>query len=160
MTIYIGGRNLTTEDFRQIVFHHAPVALDEQALETVRENFDFLEEFSKNKIIYGINTGLGPMSQYKVQEKDRLALQYNLIRSHAAGTGKPIEDVHVKALLIARLNMLMKGYSGIHPSAVILLKDFINHDIFYHPKVIFGTPASFSKVKFLYNHIDGYRSEG
>jgi histidine ammonia-lyase len=129
MTIYIGGRNLTTEDFRQIVFHHAPVALDEQALETVRENFHFLEEFSKNKIIYGINTGLGPMSQYKVQEKDRLALQYNLIRSHAAGTGKPIEDSHIKALLIARLNMLMKGYSGIHPSAVILLKDFINHDI-------------------------------
>ena len=69
------------------------------------------------------------MSQYKVQEKDRLALQYNLIRSHAAGTGKPIEDLHVKALLIARLNMLMKGYSGDPASAVILLKDFINHDI-------------------------------
>ncbi len=129
MTIYIGGRNLTTEDFREIVFDKAEVALDDRALEIIHENFQFLEEFSKNKIIYGINTGLGPMSQYKVHETDRLTLQYNLIRSHAAGTGKPIEDLHIRALLLARLNMLMKGYSGIHPSVVILLKDFLNHDI-------------------------------
>jgi histidine ammonia-lyase len=129
MTIYIGGRNLTTKDFRQVVIHRANVALDDQALKTIHENFHFLEEFSKNKIIYGINTGLGPMSQYKVQDKDRIDLQYNLIRSHAAGSGKPIEDRHVRSLLLARLNMLMKGYSGIHPSAVILLKDFLNLDI-------------------------------
>ena len=129
MIITIGGRNLTTEDFRQIVFNRTEIRLDEGALKTVGENFYFLEEFSKNKIIYGINTGLGPMSQYKVLEKDRITLQYNLIRSHAAGTGQPIEPAHIRALLIARLNMLMKGYSGVHPSVVILLKDFITLDI-------------------------------
>ena len=129
MIITIGGRNLTTEDFRAVVFDKTEISLDPQALEIILENFKFLEEFSKNKIIYGINTGLGPMSQYKVQEKDRITLQYNLIRSHAAGTGRPIENLQVRALLLSRLNTLMKGYSGIHPSVVILLKDFINHDI-------------------------------
>lgn len=127
--IIIGERDLCLEDFRQIVFHQVPVALDSGALTAVGDSFDFLKEFSKNKIIYGINTGLGPMSQYKVKEEDRLALQYNLIRSHAAGAGRPIGEIHVKALMVARLNTLMKGYSGIHPSVVELLKDFINHDI-------------------------------
>jgi histidine ammonia-lyase len=127
--IIIGGRDICLEDFRQIIFHQVPVALDPAALTAVGDSFDFLKEFSKDKIIYGINTGLGPMSQYKVKEQDRLALQYNLIRSHAAGAGRPIGEIHVKALMVARLNTLMKGYSGIHPSVVELLKDFINHDI-------------------------------
>jgi histidine ammonia-lyase len=127
--IVIGGRDLCLEDFRQIIFHQVPVTLDPAALKAVSDSFDFLKDFAKDKIIYGINTGLGPMSQYKVREQDRLALQYNLIRSHAAGAGRPIEEIHVKALMVARLNTLMKGYSGIHPSVVELLKSFINHDI-------------------------------
>ncbi len=129
----IGSRNLILEDFRQIVTEGSAVALDEGALSEVGQNFRFLEEFARNKIIYGINTGLGPMSQYKVQDKDRIALQYNLIRSHAAGSGTPLEEPHVKALMVARLNTLMKGYSGIHPSVVLLLKEFINKGI--HPVV-------------------------
>ncbi|MCK9400127.1 MAG: aromatic amino acid ammonia-lyase [Bacteroidales bacterium] len=127
--IVIGGRDICLEDFRQIIFHQVPVLLDSAALTAVSDCFHFLKEFSHDKIIYGINTGLGPMSQYKVKEQDRLALQYNLIRSHAAGAGRPIEEIHVKALMVARLNTLMKGYSGIHPSVVELLRDFINHDI-------------------------------
>jgi histidine ammonia-lyase len=127
--VVIGGRTICLEDFQQIVFHRAPVELDPGSLAGVGKSFDFLREFSQDKIIYGINTGLGPMSQYKVQDKDRLALQYNLIRSHAAGSGKPIDEIHVRALMIARLNTLMKGYSGIHPSVVELLRDFINKDV-------------------------------
>lgn len=120
---------MTLLDFQQIIFRQAPVRLDADSLKAVDDSFQFLKEFSKDKIIYGINTGLGPMSQYKVKEQDRLNLQYNLIRSHAAGAGRPIDELHVKALMVARLNTLMKGYSGIHPSVVELLRDFINHDI-------------------------------
>jgi histidine ammonia-lyase len=127
--ITIGGRNLILEDFTEVVMNRAWIETDPAALDAIGENFHFLEEFSRNKIIYGINTGLGPMSQYKVQEKDRISLQYNLIRSHAAGSGTPIEPEHVRALMLSRLNMLMKGYSGVHPSVVILLKDYLNHDI-------------------------------
>jgi histidine ammonia-lyase len=129
MMTEIGGREIRLEDFQKILFGQERVGLDPEALSAVNSSFLFLSEFSKDKIIYGINTGLGPMSQYKVKEADRLALQYNLIRSHAAGTGHPISEVHVKALMVARLNTLMKGYSGIHPSVGELLRDFINHGI-------------------------------
>jgi histidine ammonia-lyase len=127
--IIIGGRDISLEDFNQIIFRQERIDLDPGAVAAVKNSFVFLKEFSGDKIIYGINTGLGPMSQYKVKDEDRLALQYNLIRSHAAGTGRSIGEMHVKALMVARLNTLMKGYSGIHPSVVELLRDFINHGI-------------------------------
>ncbi|MFO7614720.1 MAG: aromatic amino acid ammonia-lyase [Bacteroidales bacterium] len=128
--VVIGGRDIGLGDFQKILFDGEPVVLDEKALTDVENSFSFLKEFSRDKIIYGINTGLGPMSQFRVQEKDRLALQYNLIRSHAAGSGYPLKEIQVKALMVARLNTLMKGYSGIHPSVVILIRDFINKGIY------------------------------
>jgi histidine ammonia-lyase len=125
--IVVGGRNISAEDFYAVLFKGGHVSLDENALRSVEENFRFLEGFARDKIIYGINTGLGPMSQYKVAESDRLALQYNLIRSHAAGSGDAIPVLYVRAAMLARLNMLMKGFSGIHSDAVFLLRDLLNH---------------------------------
>lgn len=116
-------------DFERVVFQGEKISLDVNALEEVKKNFEFLSDFSRDKIIYGINTGLGPMSQYRVKEEDRISLQFNLIRSHASGAGKPLNTLFVKALMMARLNTLMKGFSGIHPEAVQLLSGLINHDI-------------------------------
>ena len=56
--------------------------------EKVAANHQFLKNFSNEKLIYGINTGFGPMAQYKVSETNRKQLQYNLIRSHSSGGGK------------------------------------------------------------------------
>ena len=67
--------------------------------EKVENCYNFLKEFSKGKVIYGLNTGLGPMAQYKIGKKKQQQLQYNLIRSHSAGTGPPISDIYVKSLI-------------------------------------------------------------
>jgi len=53
----------------------------------------FLNLFHQDKIIYGINTGLGPMAQYRIDEADRINLQYNAIRSHASGCGEPVDKL-------------------------------------------------------------------
>jgi len=127
--VIIGGRKLESADFYNILFGGGKVELDKQALGVVEKSYLFLEEFASDKIIYGINTGLGPMAQYKVNRKDQVQLQYNLIRSHASGAGNNIPNRAVKALMVARLNNFMQGYSGIHPSIPVLLKDFINHGI-------------------------------
>ncbi len=127
--VIIGGRALNSQDFYDILFAGKKVVLDEGAMAEVEKSFHFLEDFASDKIIYGINTGLGPMAQYKVDSKDQEQLQYNLIRSHASGAGNNIPNRAVRALMIARLNNFMQGYSGIHPSIPVLLKDFINHGI-------------------------------
>ena len=125
----IGQKVLSLDDFSDILYKNSPVTLAETALEKVRVNFQFLQQFSSNKLIYGINTGFGPMAQYKVSEANLLALQYNLIRSHSSGSGPLLSSVLVKALMVARLNSLMLAFSGVHTDVVELLKELIDKDI-------------------------------
>lgn len=128
--IKIGGTPLTIEDFNKILYKGQKIELDEAALAKVEESFSFLKTFSKDKLIYGINTGFGPMAQYRISEQDRIDLQYNLIRSHCTGAGNRLSDIFVKSSMICRLTSLMQGYSGIHPEVVILLKELINQDVY------------------------------
>jgi histidine ammonia-lyase len=120
---------LSIKDFTSIIFNNNKVTVSDLVIKRVQESFDFLKEFSGNKIIYGVNTGFGPMAQYRIKDEDRLQLQYNLIRSHSSGTGKPISPINVKAIILARLNTLSIGNSGVHPSVIHLMKEFLNRDI-------------------------------
>jgi len=127
--VEIGSRNLSLINFSDIVFKADQITLNPVALEKVDASFQFLKHFSTGKLIYGINTGFGPMAQYKISDENRLQLQYNLIRSHSSGMGNTISPLLGRAVLLARLNSLMQAHSGIHTSLVELLAAFINHDI-------------------------------
>jgi histidine ammonia-lyase len=127
--ILIGQSALSLNDFAEIIFNHQDVAVDKAALDKVDVNYNFLKKFSSNKLIYGINTGFGPMAQYKVSEDNILQLQYNLIRSHASGSGNLMDPQLVKALMIARLNSFIQAYSGVHTDVIELLTALINHNI-------------------------------
>ena len=124
--ISIGSRNLQLSDFEKVLFQNEQITLDSQALARVKKNYEFLHAYAKDKVIYGINTGLGPMAQIKISDEDQKALQYNLIRSHSSGAGNHFSADIAYATVFARLNSLMKGYSGIHADAVNLLADFVN----------------------------------
>lgn len=129
MKVEINGGQLTLRDFEKIVFDDATVVLNKAALKEIDQCFTFLKKFSNKKLIYGINTGFGPMAQYRIENEDRFNLQYNLIRSHASGCGEMLPPSFLKATLVARLSSLMKAKSGIHRSTVERLRDFINLDI-------------------------------
>lgn len=130
--VKIGDKPLSLKDFNNIVYNKIPVLLSEEGLKKVEDSHEFLTQFAKDKIIYGINTGFGPMAQYKIQDTDQIQLQYNLIRSHAMGCGELMPAVCVRALMVARLNTVMLGYSGVHNSVVRLLTEFLNFDIIPH----------------------------
>ncbi len=125
----IGASFLTLDHFSAILFNDEKLSLDKSAMDKVKASFEFLKDFSSGKLIYGINTGFGPMAQYKVSDENRVKLQYNLIRSHSAGTGTVMTPQLGKAVMVARLNSLMQAHSGIHPSLVTLLAAMINLDI-------------------------------
>ncbi|MGA9591291.1 MAG: aromatic amino acid ammonia-lyase [Salegentibacter sp.] len=120
---------LNLEDFFEVLFENQEIELEKELLDRMEESFRFLKEFSRNKIIYGVNTGFGPMAQYKIKEKDRVQLQYNLIRSHASGSGIPMQPLYVKSLMLARLNTLSLGKSGVHNSVARSMQQLINKDI-------------------------------
>ena len=117
------------EDFIKIVFKENKVEINQETEKIISESYEFLKEFSKDKIIYGVNTGFGPMAQYRIEDKDRLSLQYNLIRSHSAGMGDYFSPEEVRAMILCRLNTLSLGKSGVHPSLIHLMKELINREI-------------------------------
>ena len=127
--ISVGQTMLSVEDISDILFKEESLGLSAVSIEKVRENHHFLKRFSSNKLIYGINTGFGPMAQYKIGEEHLLELQYNLIRSHSSGGGKLLPPLLAKAVMVARLNGLMLAYSGVHEELVELLKELINRNI-------------------------------
>ncbi|MEZ4801478.1 MAG: aromatic amino acid ammonia-lyase [Gelidibacter sp.] len=121
--------NLEINMFYQILFDEQLIQMDADTMTTIEESFEFLKSFSENKVIYGVNTGFGPMAQYKIKDSERIQTQYNLIRSHASGTGNEIPPLYVKAAMIARLNTLSLGKSGVHNSVIELLTTLINKNI-------------------------------
>lgn len=127
--IIFGIKSLTLRDIEKIIFNNEPVSVAESAKENIAANFEFLKEFSHNKLIYGINTGFGPMAQYRIDATNLRQLQYNLIRSHCSGSGQLLDEASTLSLMICRLNSLLGGYSGIHPEVIDLLESMINKRI-------------------------------
>jgi histidine ammonia-lyase len=128
--IAVGKKRMSIADFEKVVLQGASVSLSSQSLSEVKKSYDFLKVFSKDKLIYGINTGFGPMAQYRIDEADLHQLQYNLVRSHSSGTGKLLTPAQTRALMLARLNTMLLGYSGIHQDTVKLLETLINNEAY------------------------------
>jgi len=126
----ITNATLSFSDFIAVIFQQKEVEIHGKVLDKMENSFQFLSEFSKNKVIYGVNTGFGPMAQYRISDENQKELQYNLIRSHAAGVGTPLSENAVKALMLARLKTLSLGKSGIPSEVVTLLQQLINNNIF------------------------------
>ena len=123
-------RNLSFSDFESIVFDQAKVILSDESRGEIGRCYEFLEKFSKDKVIYGINTGFGPMAQWKIDDSELNDLQYNIIRSHSTGAGRPLEPIYVRAAMLARLMTFVQAHSGVNIQVVDLLIDFLNHGIY------------------------------
>ena len=64
-------------------------------------------------IVYGINTGFGPLCTTIISESDTKKLQLNLLKSHSVGVGDAIDPELAKLMMILKVHALAKGYSGI-----------------------------------------------
>lgn len=126
----MGNIYITANDLYSSVFDGKYLDIPEIAIENVLKSYDFLKDFVADKVIYGINTGFGPMAQWRVGDTHLKELQYNIIRSHATGAGEPLNDLEVKAAMIARIGTFLQARSGVHPSVVNLLVEFVNRGIF------------------------------
>ncbi len=126
--IEVNGK-INIDMFEKIIFDNNKISISEQVKENVNNSFEFLKSFSKNKIIYGVNTGFGPMAQYKISDADQKQLQLNLIRSHSSGSGNIIDSKYIKAGVLARLNTLSQAYSGINIQALEILQQLINNNV-------------------------------
>jgi len=83
----------------------------------------------KQKPVYGINTGFGPLCDTRISEEDTSLLQINLLKSHSVGVGKPIPQEIAKLMLITKVHALAQGYSGIALETLERIVWLIDHNI-------------------------------
>lgn len=120
---------MNLDKFYSVVFGNDKVEVSAEDMQTVAGSYEFLERFAAKKLIYGINTGFGPMAQYRIDEASMRQLQINLIRSHCTGVGQILSAEETKAVMLTRLNTFLQGYSGVHTDTIELLQVLINNNI-------------------------------
>lgn len=127
-TVILDGESLSFQDITEIARNHLKAEIAQSALERVSKGRDSIERILKSRrTVYGINTGFGKLAESRVGKKEIDRLQLNLIRSHAVGSGVALEEDETRALIVVRLNSLLKGNSGVRDCVVLLLRDFLNN---------------------------------
>jgi histidine ammonia-lyase len=88
---------------------------------------------AEGRVVYGVNTGFGKLSDYSIPTNELEKLQVNLVRSHACGVGQPLSEPEVRAMLLLRANVLARGFSGARPEVADTLLAMLGRRI--HPVV-------------------------
>ncbi|WP_293032725.1 histidine ammonia-lyase [Natronococcus sp.] len=134
MTVVLDGESLAPEDVAAVARDDARLEIAENARERLRESRARVEDvIESGEAVYGLNTGFGELVDERIPPEEIEQLQTNLLRSHAAGAGRELEREEVRAMLVARINALVTGYSGIRETVVDHLVAMCNEGV--HPVV-------------------------
>ena len=107
-----------------------PVALSDDALAAMATSRAVIDALAGDTAPhYGISTGFGALATTHITADRRAALQTSLIRSHAAGSGTPVETEVVRGMMLLRLSTLATGRTGIRPSTAVAYAGLLNAGI-------------------------------
>ncbi|OGN56766.1 MAG: phenylalanine aminomutase (D-beta-phenylalanine forming) [Chlamydiae bacterium RIFCSPHIGHO2_12_FULL_44_59] len=114
-TLFLDGSSLTTLGIARVVDdYEVKVFISEETKEKIVASHELLKKFiDDNRVIYGVNTGLGGFVNWLVPLCNAQELQENLISSVATNVGLCFEDRIVRASMLVRLNSLARGTSAI-----------------------------------------------
>ena len=128
----ISQSDLTIADIESILKENLKLKLDQQTEKKVSSNRLYLDQKLENSDVlhYGINTGFGSLCNKVISSGELRKLQVNLVRSHACGLGKEVDNEMVKIMMLLKIQSLSRGYSGITLTTLKRLIYFFNHDIF------------------------------
>ncbi len=128
--IVIDGKSFSLEEIVTVARCGARVDLAPGAKEKVKQGRRVVQEILESgKVVYGINTGFGELARVKIPTKETGILQENMILSHSAGVGPPLESEIVKATMLLQVNSIAKGHSGARMTTCQTLLDMLNKDV-------------------------------
>ena len=82
-----------------------------------------------DKPVYGINTGFGKLASVKINADEVKQLQRNLILSHCAGVGDPLDEDTARLMMLLKINSLARGASGVRWDVIIMLQHLLAEGI-------------------------------
>jgi histidine ammonia-lyase len=78
-------------------------------------------------VYYGINTGFGSLCNTRIPASDLTTLQENLIRSHACGVGRLVEEPLVRTMQLLKIKNLVLGYSAVSRATIDAMLAMFNN---------------------------------
>ncbi len=132
--VTLDGHSLSIADVVAVARFRAPVAIAPAALSGVARARAAVEAaIADGRTIYGVTTGFGKLAHVRIPPDRLRQLQLNLIRSHASGVGEPLSVEAVRAMMLLRANVLLRGTSGARAALPELLVAMLNRGV--HPRV-------------------------
>ncbi|MGH8225845.1 MAG: histidine ammonia-lyase [Gammaproteobacteria bacterium] len=130
MTLELDGRSLTLAELAGYDAAPCPTTLAPSAHEAMEASAaNVAKVLARGKAVYGINTGFGALASERIADEDLGTLQYNLVRSHAAGIGTPLAEPIVRLMMLLKANGLASGASGVRPALAETLIALLNSDV-------------------------------
>jgi histidine ammonia-lyase len=116
VTVYVDVGPLSPDDVVRVARGGEAVAVSSEALAAMAASRAVVEALAGDtEPHYGISTGFGALATKHIPLEARQQLQRSLVRSHAAGSGDPVETEVVRALMLLRLATLATGRTGARP---------------------------------------------
>ena len=79
--------------------------------------------------VYGVTTGFGQLENVRIPAEDAARLQVNLLRSHAVGSGPPLDEEIVRGMLFLLASSLRRGHSGVRVELVELVLGMLERGV-------------------------------
>ena len=125
--ILLGIDGMSLENLVAIAREGAKVRLTRESEERLLNARNLIEKWvQRERVIYGITTGFGALSDVTISKEDAQCLQENILMSHAAGVGNILDKETVRAIMTLRIKDLARGHSGIRLETVRFLINLLN----------------------------------
>ncbi|MGH2405922.1 MAG: aromatic amino acid lyase, partial [bacterium] len=130
----LDGRSLTIEGVVEVARRGAEISLSPEAAGRMEHAHTVMRELiARGQPIYGVTTGLADRKGTPIAPEEAGAFQRRVILSHVVGAGPALAEDVVRAIMVARANMLAAGGSGTRAVVAERLIALLNHRI--HPRV-------------------------
>ncbi len=130
--LLLNGQRLTLDEIERVAQAGDEVGIAPEALVRMAESRAVVVKIVEDgRVVYGVNTGFGKLSDIHIPPKDLEKLQLNLVRSHCCGVGNSLSEAETRAMLLLRANVLAKGLSGARAVVAETLVAMLNNRI--HP---------------------------
>jgi len=122
---------LTFSDIRQLLDESTTITLDSNCIANIQASEKTIQKVIDNgKTVYGINTGFGALANTKINNAELETLQRSIVLSHAAGTGKLMDNTIIRLMLALKINSLARGYSGVKLETIQALITLFNEKVY------------------------------
>ena len=130
MPIIVDGHHLKVEDVVRVARRNEPIALHPDAKARIDKCRALLEDkIQKREIMYGVNTGIGELSEVVLTQEQVEQYQRYIVYSHAAGYGRPLPLDTVRAAMLSRISCHCHGHSGLRRVVTETMAEMLNRGV-------------------------------